>query len=109
MTSVDTARESFRAFERCSSKHGSAGDECKELRSNAVTHMSLAASRECSSYVEDFQRCFRHRFRLEHCGTDAPTTQMLKCQQRLISHVQSSPTSTKEASPSYTFPFGGRW
>jgi len=47
---------------------------------------ALRVSRECYHHVENFQRCFVHRYRLNFCDEDL-VNKLLACQARYTSHV----------------------
>eukprot|EP00922_Rhytidocystis_sp_ex-Travisia-forbesii_P041210 GHVS01061532.1.p2 GENE.GHVS01061532.1~~GHVS01061532.1.p2 ORF type:complete len:102 (-),score=14.54 GHVS01061532.1:192-497(-) len=62
--------------------------ECAPLRASLVEAASQVVSRECKFLVDDFQRCFKHGFRLPHCD-ESVTNKLLACHRGVVSRIHS--------------------
>jgi len=79
LLSVASSCQAIRTFKSCVKEKGSAA--CGGERKAVVNGVSGAVKSECAPYVEDFFKCFAHRFELASC-TDATVSKMLKCQEQ---------------------------
>merc|ERR1712217_517049 len=87
MTTVVDTKVAIRTFKSCVKEKGS--EACIGERKAVVNGVAGAVKSECSPYVEDFFKCFSHRFELSSC-TDATVSKMLKCQEQFSGQLLSS-------------------
>eukprot|EP00923_Selenidium_pygospionis_P036477 GHVN01063983.1.p1 GENE.GHVN01063983.1~~GHVN01063983.1.p1 ORF type:complete len:109 (+),score=7.60 GHVN01063983.1:39-329(+) len=88
MASVIEARRSIDLYRRQREIGGADGTTLKRLEDDAVNATSQAVSRECHRYVEEFNRCYRHCFRLENCD-DQVTHRLLTCRSRTADYIMT--------------------
>ncbi|CEM20450.1 unnamed protein product [Vitrella brassicaformis CCMP3155] len=85
MASVGEARSSVQRYLTCMRSTGDT-EQCQYLQKQLIDATADVVSRECYHHVENFQRCFVHRYRLNFCDEDL-VNKLLACQARYTSHV----------------------
>ena len=70
LASVNDTKQAARLYMGCVKEKGSAA--CGRERAAVVEGASAVAKTECAPYVEDFFKCFTHRYKLNSCN-DATT------------------------------------
>mmetsp|Transcript_36809 Transcript_36809/g.102143 ORF Transcript_36809/g.102143 Transcript_36809/m.102143 type:complete len:87 (-) Transcript_36809:97-357(-) len=86
MASIVDTKLAIRTFNACVKENGRGA--CVAERKAAVGGVAGAVKSECAPYVEDFFRCFVHRYQLSSCN-DATVAKMLKCQEQFSGQLLS--------------------